>query len=385
MFFVAVAHSEEFDVPAILEDIERQCTRQLAGRRPQAAMLFAAIDIEHEALLAGLARLWPGLELIGCTTDGEVSSVHGFCEDSASLILFGSDSIAIKAGLGRNASASVESACRQAVAGTGLDASEPAKFCISLPDSMTTSSQHIVTSLKRELGEGVPIFGGGAADQWRLKGTRQFFGTEAVSDSVPVLVFAGPMRWSFSVASGWKPVGEPGLVTRSSGPVVEEIDGKPSIEFFRRRLGASAVPTPECPLAILDQAGRVQYLRASPGFADEQAGSTAHVGDVPQGAMVQIAMTNRDAILEGCRSAVQGAFAAYPHGKAPEAALVFSCAARKLLLGTRTSEEFAIVREILGGELPVCGFYGYGEIGPPAGSTSAEYHNETFVCLLIGN
>lgn len=385
MFFVAVAHSEEFDVPAVLEDIERQCAPQLAGRRPQAAILFAAIDIEHDALLDGLARLWPGLELIGCTTDGEVSSVHGFCEDSVSLILFGSDSVAIKAGLGRNAAADVEAACRQAVSGVELEASRPARFCIALPDSMTSSNQRIVTSLKRELGQGVPIFGGGAADQWRMKSTRQFFGTEVVSDSVPVLVFAGPMLWSFSVASGWKPVGEPGLVTRSSGPVVEEIDGRPSVEFFRRRLGAGAVPTPECPLAVLDEAGRVQYLRAAHGFADEQAGSTAHVGDVPQGAMVQIAMTSRDAILEGCRSAVQGAFSAYPHGKAPEAALVFSCAARKLLLGTRTSEEVAIVREILGSELPVCGFYGYGEIGPLASSTSADYHNETFVCLLIGN
>jgi hypothetical protein len=83
---------------------------------------------------------------------------------------------------------------------------------------------------------------------------------------------------------------------------------------------------------------------------------------------------------------VQGAFAAYPHGKAPEAALIFSCAARKLLLGTRTAEEVGIVREILGDKLPVCGFYGYGEIGPlPGSSDAASYHNETFVCLLVGS
>ena len=386
MFFVAVAHSEEFDIPAVLADIGRQCAAQLAGRRPQAAMLFAAIDIEHEALLAGLAGLWPGLELIGCTTDGEISSIHGFREDSVSLILFGSDTVTIKAGLGRNAAADIDAACRQAVvAGVASDIGRPARFCIALPDSMTTSNQRIVTLLKRELGEEVPIFGGGAADQWRMKSTHQFFGTEVLSDAVPILVFSGPMRWSFAVASGWKPVGETGLVTRSNGPVVEEIDGKPSIEFFRRRLGAAASPTPEWPLAVLGKTGEVQYLRAAHGFADEQAGSTAHAGDVPQGALVQIAIANRDAILEGCRSAVQGAFAAYPHGKAPEAALVFSCAARKLLLGTRTSEEVSIVREILGEDLPVCGFYGYGEIGPPTASTSAQYHNETFVCLLIGN
>ena len=84
--------------------------------------------------------------------------------------------------------------------------------------------------------------------------------------------------------------------------------------------------------------------------------------------------------------AVEGAFAAYPRGRAPEAALVFSCAARKMLLGTRTAEEFGIVREVLGTEVPVCGFYGYGEIGPLAGaSPAANYHNEAFVCLLMGS
>jgi hypothetical protein len=387
MFFVAVAQSEEFDVPAVLSDLDDQLTGQLEGRAPQAGILFAAIDIDHEALLAGLAERWPALELIGCTTDGEISSVHGFCEDSVSLILFGSDGVTIRAGLGRSASADSEAACRQAIARARADDDGVTmKFCIALPESMTTSGQQIVETLQRELGDEVAIFGAGAADQWRMKGTRQFFGNEVVSDSVPVLLFSGAMNCSFAAASGWRPVGEPGLVTRSSGPVVEEIDGRPAIEFFRRRLGEAVTPTPETPLAVLDGSGGVQYLRAPSGFADEKAGSTAYTGDVPQGSMVQIAIANRDAILEGCRSAVQDAFAAYPHGKAPEAALIFSCAARKLLLGTRTSEEFAIVRQVLGEGLPVCGFYGYGEIGPLAGGPSpAKFHNETFVCLLMGN
>jgi hypothetical protein len=386
MFFVAVAHSEDIEADAVFEELERQAAVQLKGRTPQAALLFAAIDVEDEALLAKIAERWPGLELVGCTTDGEVSSVHGFREDSVSLILFGSDTVRITAGLGRNVTAEPEAACLAALADArARSGGLPERFCIAVPESINTSSQQMVDVLQRELGEGVPLFGAGAADQFRLKGTRQFRGTEVVSDAVPVLLFSGALRCSYAVASGWKTVGEAGVVTRSSGPNITESAGRPTIDFFRRLLGPGFMPTPECPLAVLDGQGRIQYLRAAQGV-DEKTGATFHVGHVPQGSIVQLAIADRDAILDGCRKAVQGAFAAYPHGKAPEAALIFSCAARKMLLGTRVPEEYGIVREILGEELPVCGFYGYGEIGPlTEGSRAAAFHNETFVCLLMGN
>ena len=386
MFFVAVAHSEDLDTESILQELAEQSAEALAGRTPQAALLFAAIDVDHEAVLADLVAKWPGLQVIGCSTDGEVSSLRGFCEDSVSLILFGSDTVKITAGLGRNASAGVGAACTQAVAMARTGTTSPPRFCIALPESLTISGQQVVELLQKGLGDDVPLFGGGAADQWRMKGTRQFFGSEVVTDSIPVLLFSGALHCAFSAASGWRPVGEPGLATRVEGPVVHEIDGRPALEFFRRFLGPSALPTPECPLAIIGSDGGIEYLRASNGFADEATGEILLAGDVPMGAMVQIAIASRDAILDGCRKSVEGAFAAYPRGRAPEAALVFSCAARKMLLGTRTAEEFGIVREVLGTEVAVCGFYGYGEIGPLAGaSPAANYHNEAFVCLLMGS
>jgi hypothetical protein len=68
----------------------------------------------------------------------------------------------------------------------------------------------------------------------------------------------------------------------------------------------------------------------------------------------------------------------------PDAALFFSCAARKNLLGTRTGEELEQIRGILGRAVPICGFYGYGEISPHMGDpTGTKYHNESFVTLLL--
>jgi hypothetical protein len=66
--------------------------------------------------------------------------------------------------------------------------------------------------------------------------------------------------------------------------------------------------------------------------------------------------------------------------------LIFSCMARKLLLGTRTVEELKLIRGALGDSVAVCGFYGYGELSPHMGdATGTKYHNDSFVTLLLGD
>ncbi len=386
MFFAAVAHSEDIDAQGILEELLDQCRDELGDRIPQAAILYCTIDLEHDEFVQGIDDAWPGIALIGCTTDGEISSGLGFREDSAVLILLGSDTVEITAGLGRDVSKNITAACAQAIASATSGITNAPALCITLPESLTTSGQQIVEALGQELGANVPVIGASAGDSFQMTGTYQFSGREVCSDSVPVLLFSGPLLYSVAVESGWKPMGEPGLVTRSVGTVVHEIDGLPAIDFYRQRLGEQAVPGPEIPLAILDDQGAVTSLRATVGEIDEDTGAVTFLGDVREGAMVQITVADRGAILDGCGESIRKAFAGYPHGKTPAAALVFSCAARKMLLGTHTGEEIDIVKSVLGSQVPVCGFYGYGEIGPRDNDDpESKYHNETFVSLVLGS
>lgn len=385
MFFAVAAHSEDIDAHGVLEELLEQCRDGLGSRIPQACLLFCTIDLEHEELVQGIDNAWPGIALIGCTTDGEFSSRLGFRDDSAALVLLGSDTVDITAGLGRDVSKDIDAACAQAVAAAKARTTKSPGLCITLPESLTTSAQQIVESLRKVLGAEVPLLGGTAGDAFRLTGTRQFCGREVCSDSVPVLLFSGPLVYSVAVASGWKPMGEPGLVTRSEVSLVHEIDGRPAIDFYRQHLGAQARPGPENPLAVLDELGAVACLRATAEAIVRKGGSINYLGDVREGSMVQITIADRAAILEGCRQSISKAFADYPHGKAPAVALLFSCAARKLLLGTHTGEEIGIVESVLGSHVPVCGFYGYGEIGPlDAGDPASKFHNETFVSLILG-
>lgn len=385
MFFAVVAHSEDIDADGVLEELLEQCREDLGDRIPQAGILFCSIDLVHDQIVQGIDDVWPGIALIGCTTDGEFSSRLGFRDDSATLMLFGSDTVEFTAGLGRDVSKDIDGACSRAIAAATAKATMPPALCITLPESLTTSAQQIVESLGRSLSEVVPVLGGTAGDAFKLTGTRQFCGREVCSDSVPVLLFSGPLVYSVAVASGWKPMGEPGLVTRSETSLVREIDGSPAIEFYRQRLGDQGRPGAETPLGILDEAGTVAYLRATLEAFVHEDGAITYLGDVREGAMVQITVADRSAILDGCRDSISRAFADFPHGKTPAATLIFSCAARKLLLGTRTGQEISIVESVIGSQIPVCGFYGYGEIGPlDTRDPVPRYHNETFVSLILG-
>lgn len=385
MFFSVAAHSEDIDAQGVLDELLQQCRADLGDRVPQAGMLFCSIDLEHDQLVQGIDDAWPGIALIGCTTDGEFSSRLGLRDDSAALILLGSDSVEITAGLGRDVSKDIAAACAQAVAMASAKITKSPTLCITLPESLTTSAHQIVVSLRQTLGADVPVLGGTAADAFKLTGTRQFCGRVVCSDSVPVLLFSGPLVYSVAVASGWKPMGEPGLVTRSDMTLVHEIDGRPAIDFYRQRLGPQSVPGPENPLAILDESGAVACLRATADPLVRESGAINYLGDVREGAMVQITVADRNAILEGARESISKAFTDYPHGKTPAAALIFSCAARKLLLGTRAGEELGIVQSVIGSQIHVCGFYGYGEIGPlDTKDAVSKFHNETFVSLILG-
>jgi hypothetical protein len=201
-----------------------------------------------------------------------------------------------------------------------------------------------------------------------------------------VLLFSGDFRFSYGVSFGWHKVGEVGLVTRAEGATVHEIDGAPAIEFYRKYLGPGAKPSVELPLAILNERGETEYLRASWGNIDETTGSVDFLATVPEGARVRLTIADRDAILAGCAESFDIAKSNLPDGAQPVAALFFSCMARKLLLGTRTEEELQMIRGGLGAAVPICGFYGYGEISPQFGDSSGtKFHNESFVSLLIAD
>jgi hypothetical protein len=99
-------------------------------------------------------------------------------------------------------------------------------------------------------------------------------------------------------------------------------------------------------------------------------------GDMPEGSYARLMTANFDRLVDGATLAASAA--AEPIGKeCADLAILISCVGRKLVLDQRIEEEVEGVRDILGKETPLTGFYSYGEISPLASSGRCELHNQT--------
>ena len=387
---VATGHSQDLDSADAIEEALDQCAETFGGKTPQAGLLFAGLDHDHQALLDGVQARYPGLQLIGCTTHGELSS-DGFAEDSIALMLFHSERVQFRAGIGEGIRTNPEAAQQAArMALDGLDA--PVRLCIALPegvgdlDSPGTIPIGLLDALGAALGPDVPVCGGLAADQTRFTGTYQFCNGQVYSDALPILLVAGPLHVATGIASGWEPVGEEHRLTNVDGLVIGGIDGEPPRDVWVRYFGVDNHPgAPNFFAVYPDEVGSREtdefYLCTPAHFQDD--GSMVTMSPATPGARIRFTSATRDQLLAGAASSVEKARASYP-GAEPEAALVFSCASRHGLLGTRVGGELGQLQEQIGAALPAVGFYTMGEICPLPTSSKPVHHVSTFVTVLIG-
>ncbi len=381
MIEFVVAHSEDPDTGGGVSDLLAQVRERVAGRSVRAGVLLAGIDHDHPRALAALVDAFPGIALIGCSTDGEMSSVAGYCEDSLLLLLLVGEGFEAAAGLGRDASGDVDAAVDAALGAARAGLRGEPRLCLVTPESLTCDAVVLGARLRERLGDGVPVIGGTAADSWRFQRCVQFCGREVVTGGVPVLLLAGDFKLGCGVACGWTPVGSPALVTAVRGNTLDRIDDRSAIDFYQQMLGQHVLPSGEYPLAVFVEGGDY-YLRAPVGY-DLEHGSIIFAGSIPPGARVQITAATRDGIVEATGRSIAQAVATYP-GSRPAGAFVISCAARKQLLGTRTAEEQALLRTAGPAGLPFAGFYAYGELSPQRAGEPTRFHNETFVTVVLG-
>lgn len=377
-----LAHSEDPSTSSAAPELILQIREALGNEAAVAGLLFASISHDHQNLVDAINAAFPGIALIGCTTDGEVSSRLSFCEDSTTLVVFSGADVRYATGVGYELSVDCDAACKAAVQTAREALGADGVLCITTAESLTTSAVQLVEALKNELGALFPIVGGVAGDSWTFDGTRQFHRDEVLQDSVPLLLFDGPVEFSVAHASGWEPLPITSMVTRAEANVVFSIDGKPALDFYRDLLGpnSSTQLTPETPLAVFAEDG--YYLRAPFSF-DEEVGSVTFVGDVPDGSTIAMTKTMRATIVDASADSMSSALTEFP-GEHPVIALFFSCAARKQLLGTKTGSEYEALAKELPATLPVCGFYTYGEIAPARQGAETRFHNQTCVSVIIG-
>lgn len=378
----AVGHSEDVDSEDAVAEVLEQCAEKLGGCHPRAALLFSSVDKDFETILARIDEAHPGIELIGCTTDGELSQVIGFAEDSLALTLISTDRVDVRAGVGHGVYDDPDRAGSEAIESARSVLDGAPRLCLTTPRGLGGRGNRITTALLKALGPDVALAGGVAGDQWEFKETHQFFKREVYTDSAPVLMFSEPLIFSRGARSGWMPVGQ--LCRRNviDGRVIQRIGDDTGVEYFRRYLGPDVKPNSECPLAVFPTEAEDFFLCSVVEY--NEADGTLKLGQsLPEGCGVQLTQATPSNILMAAEQSMQQALEQFP-GAQPQLGILFSCATRKYILGTRTNEEYEVIRRTVSDALPLVGFYAYGEIGPGRQDDGTAFHSETLVSVLLG-
>ena len=181
----------------------------------------------------------------------------------------------------------------------------------------------------------IPISGGLAGD-----GTR-FGETWVIADGRPraglasiVGFYGDSIRLGHGSKGGWDIFGPERRVTRSTGNVLYELDGRPALDLYKNYLGelASGLPATALlyPLAIRQSDSSEQLVRTVLAHSDEEK-SLTFAGDMPVGALAQLMRANFDRLVDAASAAAAAALC-----DDARLCISVSCVGRRLVLGERT-------------------------------------------------
>jgi len=95
------------------------------------------------------------------------------------------------------------------------------------------NEESIISGIQEVIGWGIPIIGGSAASNTAFDQTwREFANDKVYSNGVALTAVFTELEISYAYESGYDVQEEEGVITRSEGRLIYEIDGKPAAEVF---------------------------------------------------------------------------------------------------------------------------------------------------------
>jgi PAS domain S-box-containing protein len=383
MLYVGIGQAEGIDTRTIVERVIEDCIKQLEGKSPKAGIVFAGPYFEHDVILAIINDRFPGISLIGCSTSGNFSSLHGVSDDAVTLVLLASDQICFAAGVGKDLSKDYQSAVSQAISTATSSLPDRPALCLTFPHAYGIPFEPILKRLDTDLGPDCPVFGGVAGTlltEWT--DIVQFYGRETLKDSLPILLMSGPVKYRFSIANSWRPVGKRAIVNRSHDRRVYKIGSLNAVDYYRNYLGYHEEPAGELMIAVYDSSNTEYYYICAPLHYHED-GSITFTGNIPEGSEVQLTEAMRGDLIRDTRTTSK-ALSTITSDWIPSLSINFSCGYRKTILGTEVEKELESLRDSSPPGLPITGFFSFGEISPLSSGGPSILHGATLITLLIG-
>ena len=356
----------------------RELHRAIAQPDTALAVFFCSPEYDLDLLAAELALLFQGVNLVGCTTAGEISAL-GYGTGTLAGVSFAGGEFSVATtrmdGLARLEVATAQAAATEAIermqaSGRVVDARNT--FAFLLVDGLSQQEESLVGALFHGLRD-IQLFGGSAGDGLSFKNTFVYHEGRFRQDCAvlslictarPFLVF----KTQHFVSSENK------MVVTEARPlerVVTEIDGEPAAREYARLVGLEVdnlTPMIFAAYPVIVKVGGDYYVRSIQKVNDDE--SLTFFCAIDEGVVLTVArgidlIKNLRQTFETVRNQI---------GE-PELVLGCDCILRHIEIGQR---QLAVEVGQIFEENRVVGFATYGE------QFNAMHVNQTFTGVAIG-
>ena len=391
---VGIGLSTEKDPVLAAKEAIRKAKSSFPTDKISLAIVFATIDLSTPTLLKTIGSYLNDTPIIGCSAAAVIYGTTISKEGVVVLLL------SFPQGTHFNTSC-VKEIKSKASLGAGEELGEKLLYAfqgvrrdinILLSGAFLEDNSSLILGLQERLGKSFPLVGGCASDNFAFKKTYVYFDHEVIIDAACSLLLGGKLNFGFGVQHGWKPLGKPRIVTKSYGNAVFEIDGAPAVDFYKEylTLGLEDVRSELEKISILYPIGIYlpgveEYLLRSL-LSIQEDGSLIFQGNVPQNCQIRLMIGTKESCLESAKYAAQEVKDEF-RGKKIDFALVFNSISRYILLRRGAEKELEIIKEQLGQNTPLIGFYTYGEFAPLKSINYqgiTRFHNQTVTILGVG-
>lgn len=324
-----------------------------------------------------LKKYFSKSHIIGCSTAGEICN-DGVLNDSLVITFIQFEQTSIRKSV--RYLSDYQGACKALGSALATDLLQPdLSHVFVLSDGLKVDGTYLVEGLRSVLPQHVKATGGLAGDCVNFMKTEVYTeNTQASGLVVAIGLYGDALQVSYGSRGGWCAFGIERKVTRSEGNVLYELDDQNALKIYHSYLGDLSNELPSSglrfPLEISDPEKGTKLVRTLLA-TDDELGAITFAGNIPPGVSAKLMRANVDSLIDGAQEAAQ--ICRDYIDKSPQVAILISCVGRKLLLKQLADDEVDAVREELGDETMLCGFYSYGEIAPLDNRHNSELHNQT--------
>jgi len=385
-----IGYSKGEDAFLACKEAVQQAMKDISD--PDLVIVFSSVKYDQEKMLEGVVSVSGVVPLIGCSDAGEITNL-GSNKEGVAVMAIKSDSIKFTLAVGGDIAGGARNAGQKLIKEL-LVMDKDIKCVIVLTDVLKDNGADVVRGIQDVAGQNFLILGGAAGDDFKFQETFVYLNGKVFPSHLVGVGLSGDFSIGVGVRHGWEPIGLPKTVTKSKGAVIEEIENKPAIQIYEDYFGKKAEELKSEPLAVMaityplgmNVEGSDELLIRDPITVGEN-GSITCAAEIPEGSKIRLMLGSKEHAIEAAKAAA-GQARAQLGSKEPKAIIVFNCIARNKLFGKHATEEINAMQSILGEDVPIIGFYTYGEQAPLGGNMQKKFscfHNETAVVVVLGD